>query len=453
MKRRGLAVLILAAVLSIGSVGISAYAGWEMEGNNWVYKDNQGSKVYNTWKKGADNLDRYLNSSGIMQVDSWVENTYYVDSNGIMVAGKWLKLADSSSAETGYTWYYFQTSGKRVEDSWKKIDNKYYYFDDDGKMQTGWVDDNLYYCTADGQMLTGWQKLPLPKDVDEPENKDPFRDDDGKYWFYFGASGKKVCAENGEFKDQKIDNTYYVFDSDGIMQTGWTQVSSEGESEIEGYRYLDEGGKVVKGWMSLEPPEDLRSRYEYDVEWFYFTSNGKPKAGPAKNNANSRDFTRINSLTFLFNDNGVPVHGLQKVYIGSSGKYTACYFGDRAQSSLQKGQIKVEEGDGMVTEFYFNTSGQGLSGVHSSRLYYMGKLQKAEDGAKYQVLSFEEDGKIRNYVVSTAGKIAKNTTVKDGDGNKYKTNTSGVLTHVNDDAVDSGATFNSPTEPEWYTNY
>lgn len=454
MKKHGLAVLILTAALSLGAAGISAYAasGWTQEGNNWVYLDSQGNKVCNVWKKGADNLDRYLNSSGVMAVESWIDDTYYVDANGIMVSNKWLKLADTSNTETGYTWYYFLASGKRAEDAWKKIDNKYYFFDDDGKMQTGWVDDNTYYCKESGEMVTGWQKLELPDDVDEPEDKDKFKyEEDGRYWFYFGASGKKVCADSGEYKEHKISDITYVFDADGIMQTGWRQVDTDGDTDIEGYRYLDENGKAVKGWMSLEPPEDLAGNYEYDVEWFYFSSAGKPKVGPARADANTKDFTKINSLTFLFNENGTPVYGLRKVYVGSTGKYTACYFGGRPASCLQKGAIKVEEDDGVVSEFYFNTSGQGLTGLHNNHLYYMGKLQKAESGSKYQVFSVEINGSNRNYVVNTSGKIAKNTTVKDGDGVKYKTNSSGILTYINNDEADSDAVFESPTEPAWFT--
>ena len=451
MKKRGLAVLALAAVLSLGSAGISAYAaGWEQQNGSWVYLDSQGTKVYNTWKKGADGLERYLGSNGNMVVDSWVDDLYYVDSNGIMASGKWLQLGDSHS-ETGYSWYYFQTSGKRTEDGWKKINNKSYYFDGNGVMQTGWVDDDLYYCTSSGDMLTGWQKLELPEGVDPPENRDKFEEEnlDGKYWFYFGGTGKKVRAEDDTYREQKIDGIYYVFDADGLMQTGWTEVDNGGESEIEGYRYLNASGQVVKGWISLEPPEDLASRYEYDVEWFYFASNGKPKVGPVKGDANTKDFTRIGNLTFLFNDNGTPVYGLQKVYIGNTGNYTACYFGGRSESSLQKGKMKIEEGDGMETEFYFATSGQGLNGIYNNHLYYMGKLQKAESGSKYQVISIPSDNSNKNYVVSTAGKIAKNTTVKDGDGNKYKTNSSGILTHINEEAVGSGESFNAPTEPAW----
>ena len=77
-----------------------------------------------------------------------IRDRYYVDNNGIMVTNKWLKLQKKNPGwdeENTMVWYYFSNSGKIITDGWSKIDNKYYYFDSDGVMQTGWVDDDTYY--------------------------------------------------------------------------------------------------------------------------------------------------------------------------------------------------------------------------------------------------------------------------------------------------------------------
>lgn len=55
MKKKGLAIFALAAVMSLGAMGITAFAaGWSQEGSNWVYYNNNGSKVTNAWRQAQD---------------------------------------------------------------------------------------------------------------------------------------------------------------------------------------------------------------------------------------------------------------------------------------------------------------------------------------------------------------------------------------------------------------
>ena len=123
MKKRGLTVFALAAVLAVGTATITSQAaeGWSRENNTWVYYDSQGYLVRDEWKKGADNQWRYLNGSGVMAVNEWVDDTYYVDGDGRMIANSWLRIAsDDEEAVDGYLWYYFNSSGKAETDGWKK---------------------------------------------------------------------------------------------------------------------------------------------------------------------------------------------------------------------------------------------------------------------------------------------------------------------------------------------
>ncbi|PNV59141.1 cell wall-binding protein [Clostridium sp. chh4-2] len=451
MKKRKLAVLVLAAALCAGTMAFSAYAaeGWTQSNGNWVYYDSNGNKTTNAWKKGADDLWRYLGSNGEMVLNSWVEDTYYMDSNGIMVTNKWMKLAESGSGDS--YWYYFTQNGKAAVDGWKKVDNKWYHFDDEGRMETGWVDDDMYYAGDDGVMKTGWQKLYPPDDDYDQDRVTPASEDgDGKYWFYFTNSGKKYCADNNkDYEEKKVNGVYYCFDSDGAMQTGWVNVGDDADenASIEDYRYYGTDGKVKTGWLSIEPPEPIASNYEDEVEWFYFSNQGKPKSGPKEGDASTSDFFKLNGRTYLFNDKGNPVYGLQKIELAESGNYTAYYFGDKATSSVLKGKRKVEEDDGNVSEFYFADTGKGYNGVKDGYLYYMGKLQKAESGTKYQVITIDN----KNYVVNTSGKLAKSTTVKNGDGVKYKTNSTGIL--VKEDDEEPASSYNEPSEPVWSSHY
>lgn len=453
MKKKGLLILYTTAVLVLGTALTSqAAAGWSMENGKWVYYDNSGYLVTDDWKRGADDQWRYLNSYGEMAVDCWVDDSYYVDSNGIMVTGKWLRLESDRNGETEEEhWYYFTENGKAAAEAWKKIGGKWYYFNSEGAMQTGWVDDNMYYASDDGAALVGWHKLYPPEG--EEEDIDPF-EGDGKVWYYFNSSGKKFVPEldgGTEYGEKRIDGTYYCFDSNGAMQTGWVYMGdgAEDTDTIEDYRFYSKSGKAVTGWYSAEPPSSIRG-YENEVEWFYFAKSGVPKFGPAKGLATTKDFLRIDNKTYLFNERGNPVTGLQKVYTNEAGgEYTAYYFNEES-CTVESGKKTIEEGDGSKSQFYFASTGKGYTGVQNGSLYYMGKLQTAESGAKYEVISVPNGNGYTNYVVNSSGKVVKSTSgVKNNDGVKYYTTSSGVLTKIDDDPVDSSAVFREAIEPVW----
>ncbi len=433
MKRKGLLIFAAAAALAVGGTMAAEAAGWAAESNGWVYYDSNGYKVTNDWKKGADGLWRYLDYSGRMAVNTWVDDTYYVDQDGIMVTGKWMRLdQDIYGGTEEPQWYYFGSDGEAEKDGWKKLNDKWYYFDETGAMGTGWLDDNMYYGTENGA-VTGWRKLE-PPEGEEYYDDDPFSEDDGKRWYYFNSSGKKYVPEE-EFGEKRIDGVYYCFDSNGAMQTGWVNVGdADSDSHpIEDYRFYDQNGKAVTGWYSAEPPEGM-SGYEEEVEWFYFSRDGKPVAGPEAGQATSDDFRRINNKTYLFNSLGNPVSGLQKIYTSSSMEdYTAYYF-DENTRTVCKGKMTIEEGDGSTAAYYFAESGKGYTGVHSGYLYNKGKLQKAEPGLRFQPITVETSSGAKTYLVNEAGRVTKSSSgIKDGDGIRYYTNNAGILTAIETD--------------------
>ncbi len=459
MRRKKLAVCVLSAALMIGAAAITSYAaeGWQQSGSSWIYVDSNGNKVTNTWKKGADNLWRYLDSQGNIASNCWVDDEYFVESTGIMASDKWLKLPkrnlswNESSSDT--VWYYFTSSGKMISDGWSKINGKYYYFDSDGVMQTGWVDDDTYYTNADGSMQIGWAYLEDPDD-DDDDDVTP-GDDEDHHWYYFQSSGKKYVPStgSGDYKQYKIDGTYYCFDSKGAMQTGWVNMGTSSSAGFENYRYYQSNGKVQTGWLSVTPPEDDDYNLDLgsDVQWYYFSSSGEPKVGPKSSDASTNDLVRINNITYLFNEKGNPVYGLRRLEIGSSGEYACYFFGaDKATSSVVKGKGKVTEGDGTVSQFYFtdtgNKAGRGYTGVEDGYLYYMGKLQMADSGTKYEVIKV--NGK--NYLVTTGGKIVKSGTVKNADGVKFKTNSNGCVAQVDGVNDDGSGEARSPVEPTYW---
>ena len=463
MKRKICAVLTLTAVLSAGAaVSAWAAAGWVQNNGQWQYQDRDGYIVRNEWQKGADGKYRYLDSSGYIAVSTWIDDEYYVGSDGIMVTDSWLREDCSSETDSGIAWYYFDSRGQAVKEGWKKIDDVWYYFDDVGVMQTGWVDENRYYTNENGQMLTGWQLLDPPEDVsydeDEEEEYDPFTqaDNEGKYWYYFKSNGRKVTPDEdsgNEYGTVRIDGDYYCMNSDGAMQYGWKNV--EGGSSITSYKYFKSDGKMVTGWYSLAAPRGIDDSSD-EIHWYYFNSKGVPKADedgiPTKD-----DLLTINGKTYLFNNVGNPVYGLRKVYLGESedeSNYTSYYFSeDDNDCWAHSGKIKVEEDSGEENTYYFTSAGRGFTGIKDNYLYYVGKLQVAQND-KYELINVP--GKDYAVMVNSSGKVMKSTTVKNSDDIKYKTNSSGQVIEIDGEEV-SGVTGIDPEEPDyvtddWYSN-
>ena len=87
-----------------------------------------------------------------------------------------------------------------------------------------------------------------------------------------------------------------------------------------------------------------------------------------------------------------------------------------------------------------------MTGVKNGYLYYMGKRQEADSDVRYALVSIPSGSEYKTYVVNTSGRISKNTTVKDRDGNKYTVNSSGYLTEVNGEAAGDGE-YGEPVEP------
>lgn len=74
---------------------------------------------------------------------------------------------------------------------------------------------------------------------------------DDKGWWY--KDSEYTYKKDGVFY---IDGSYYLFDSNGYMLTGWQTI---GEDEY----YFDENGHMVTGLNYI------------DGDWYYFNSNGK----------------------------------------------------------------------------------------------------------------------------------------------------------------------------------
>ena len=113
----------------------------------WFYFKQDGISAKNTWKD-----DYYLKNDGTMAASEWVydENYgswYYLKEDGKYARNEWFYYKNG--------WYYLNETGA-MEKGWLEVSNKWYYLDQDGKMETGWVqvDGKWYYLDESGALLT-----------------------------------------------------------------------------------------------------------------------------------------------------------------------------------------------------------------------------------------------------------------------------------------------------------
>ena len=94
MKRR----LIIGAILLSVALAFPAYSG-EWFGSDdigWIYRDDNGDMVKNSWVQGADTKWYYLDSTGHMLRDTTTPDGYYVGHDGAWVT-------DNSAASSSTT--------------------------------------------------------------------------------------------------------------------------------------------------------------------------------------------------------------------------------------------------------------------------------------------------------------------------------------------------------------
>lgn len=111
--------------------------------------------------------------------------------------------------KSGDTWYFRFPDGSLKTSGWEYISDKWYLFDDAGRMLTGWqkVDGEYYYMNEYGHMTMGWQQS------------------NGK-WYYLNADVPRGKMLSNTWLHSS-DGKYYYLDSNGAMCEKWTQISGK----------------------------------------------------------------------------------------------------------------------------------------------------------------------------------------------------------------------------------
>ena len=229
--------------------------GWQKENGQWRYYENK--KAVTNWKKIAGRW-YYFNQDGVMLSDT-VYDDYLLSKSGAMVEDSWVKIDDK--------WYFATNSGKIIRNKWEKINGAWYRFDESGSMLTNTV-YNDYLLQSSGAMYErGWAK------IDEK-------------WYYATDSGKIIRN-----KWEKINGSWFRFDESGVMLSA---------TIYKDYLLKTSGAMAENAWAKLED------------KWYYATDSGK---------AIRDKWEKINGSWYSFHKDGdmLSSQWKEKYYLKDSG--------------------------------------------------------------------------------------------------------------------------------------
>ena len=193
--------------------------GWQKENGQWRYYENK--KAVKNWKKIAG-VWYYFNQDGTM-LSNTVFNDYLFNKSGALAESSWVKLENK--------WYYATEEGKVTRNKWEKINGSWYRFDETGIMLSKTIYNDYLLQTSGAMSEKNWVKM------DEK-------------WYYATDSGKVVRN-----KWEKINSSWYLFDKDGVM------LSSQWKDK---YYLKDSGAMAQNEWI-------FDKKYN---SWFYLKSDG-----------------------------------------------------------------------------------------------------------------------------------------------------------------------------------
>ena len=406
-----------------------------IDGKKYAF-DEDGKMLYGWVNKDDSTL--------AMGDSDWEEATYYMGSweDGALKTG-WQKITvyDEDEDDDMDYWFNFKSNGeKRVNIKSdkdileKKINGKYYGFDERGVMTYEWTAastndlttiSNWRYFNSpeDGARSTkGWFKVVAP-DADGDDNT--FKDygtgstfakgdaeDENERWYYANSDGELYV---GQIK--KIKGKYYGFAPEG----------SKAGSMLTGLCALtvDKDGNIDKLWARDMDSDDLDDALKGEGDFkdfgkssfdtlYYFGNNedsdGALKTGNVTINLDGDSYQFQFSKTGGAEGKGRGVNGIddgkyiykfgQKIKAGSDDKYIVVYAdGDTGSTGVNVHKIDTAT----LRSDYSASIGQNKDGDSVNYVGTLGELASGKLTSNY-------------YLVNTSGAIVKNkTAAKDGN--------------------------------------
>ena len=315
----------------------------EIDGVTYVFAPNGAQQL--GWQT-VGGCRWYYGTDGEPQFGwiTWRGADYYIDP----VRGKL-----TGTGDTGDGLYRFDEFGT-VQTGWfREADGSRSYAGEGGRLVTGEtvIDGVPYVFDADGALLTGWQTaadgITRRYDRETAEIVTGWIKEDGSTWYADEKAGRLTGM-------QQIDGKTYLFDKDGLMQTGWYTAKDSGSTY-----YFGADGAAVSGLMTDagklycfgEDGQMLRGFYQADGARYYFGKDGAAQTG----------WIAADGKRYYADADGRLLTGWQTVE-----KEEASRFFD-ADGALASGIVQTEN-----STVILNAEGQGLTGWY-----------RTEDGAAY----------------------------------------------------------------------
>ena len=410
-----------------------------------IRADENGCLIIDDWYQNQDGSWNYYKKDFIRAEDEVVEKygkQYYLDSEGILVTNSQLTIggqlyqADASGAitliqasakehwvKTNGKWYLF-VDNKLVKDKFYLYKGDYYYFDNNGEMQTGSFDTEdgkAYIADSNGIVIytptEGWNKTK-----------------DGKTWCYYKKdSDGNLYLLTGEFI--LYSGSKYYLNGNGIMATG---VFGAWEDNNNYYYFANNSGEIQQksGWI------------QHEGEWYY-SKDGKLYTDGVKTIGGKKYYFMHNAtmhsgyLTEAYHD-GSETHymTIDSGVIKETNdwvKYDGAWYFWRDGDILKNGIYDIGG-----KKYYFNYNGEmqvGRIEMYDSNTSYLTDSSGA-------LINTPEWNKYKNnwYYMNADGSVRKNEFIKDGNdlyyvdsegkmvtgdfyfnGNSYHTDSDGVI--------------------------
>ena len=294
--------------------------------------------------------------------DSWDEassddikansNTYYCGEDGARLESAWVYDyapsvdPDDVGSEDEQHWYWLKSSGKVATGKQSSVNGQTYFFDNEGKMLSGWVaqtdsdsgyvqiweddedtdgifstalsaykDIDVYFCgdEDDGHMKKDkWIKLWSNVDYGAED------EDNDEYWYYINSSGKVYIPDDNDLASAS-DAVRYSFD--------------DGEGESFSSRFSDDNYDSVDSFLAVEKKINSKT--------YYFDENGR----------------MLSSFVMMWDqDEASQDETTGKMY----------YFGGSDDGQRKDGSISLTDDNGESYRFYFATDDDRLENYYNA---------------------------------------------------------------------------------------